>query len=205
MFSSSSEATLVNPEPPTALVFTKSSTLNTTLLMNNRPYFKVSTLDAAGARTTITNVETNELLVTMKKRILQSDIVKFANKYGGKSLKQKDWLVETKMADGYPKWTIHTPIGNFVWRKDIVYRLALCPENDLDHPIAYSQFPTVEDRSIPLTLLLTRGTESFRDEIVASFLILEQHIRMEEKTMGIAGAQFANAGVSAQMSFAGGY
>ncbi|KDR82171.1 hypothetical protein GALMADRAFT_222045 [Galerina marginata CBS 339.88] len=205
MFPSSSQVTLVNPDPPTALVFTKSSTLNTTLLNNNKPYFKVSTLDAAGARTTRTNVETNELLVTIKKRTLHSDTIKFANKHEWKSLKQKDWLVDGKLADGFPKRTIRTPVGSFVWRRDVVYRLALCPENDLDHPVTYTQFPTMEDRSTPWALLLTRGTESFRDEIVASFLILEQHLRMEEKATGVAGAQFASASVSAQMSFAGGY
>ncbi|KDR82288.1 hypothetical protein GALMADRAFT_240780 [Galerina marginata CBS 339.88] len=196
---SSSEVTLVNPSPPTKLTFTKPGTLNNTLLLDNRPYFKVATLDPAGARTTITDAQTNELLVTIKRKSFQSDTIKFAHRYGGKSVKQKDWLVAGNMEDGSPKWTIQTSVGDFIWRRDIVYRLALCPENDIEHPVAYCQFPTLEDRSISWALLLTRGTESFRDEIVASFLILEQVLRIEEKNLGVSGYIMSN--MQAQMAF----
>ncbi|PPQ97200.1 hypothetical protein CVT26_000710 [Gymnopilus dilepis] len=198
---SSSEVTLINPEPPTVLKFSSPSVLNNVVSLNGKPIFMVSTLDAAGAQTKITDAQSKELLTVIKKKTFQPDTVQFTHKYDGKPLKQREWLVPGKFEDGRSKWTIHIPLGRFVWRTDVVHRLALCPENDLEHPVAYSQFPTFDDPSPPFALLLNRGTEPYRDEILASFLILEQHLRMDEKSMSVASGRMAYySGVSAQMA-----
>ncbi|KAF8162647.1 hypothetical protein B0H34DRAFT_651301 [Crassisporium funariophilum] len=178
MFESESQETLVNVEPRTELVFTTSSVMNTSLLFHHRPTLNIATKDAAGALTLITDLQTNELLVTIKRRTLHPDTVKFAYRYDGKAVKIKDWMQEGKMEDGRLKWTMNTPVGRFVWRKDVALRLALWAENDGLHPIAWSQLKT---EYVPHALVLERGTEIFRDEIVASYLILEQQMRIEEK------------------------
>jgi len=173
-----SQATLVAPDSTTALIFSKPSAINTTLLWNGRPLTTISTIDAGAERTTISDAETNELLVTIQRRALLADTVTFTRHYGGRSFKLKDWLKEETLENGHTTWTIQTPVGNFLWRTDVTLRLALCPESNLEHSIAWAQLHT---ESTPFGLILARGTELFRDEIVASFLILEQRMRMREK------------------------
>ena len=141
---SSSEVTLINPEPPTALKFSSPSVLNNVVSLNGKPIFMVSTLDAAGAQTKITDAQSKELLAVIKKKTFQPDTVQFTHKYDGKPLKQREWLVPGKFEDGRSvflwqsfsitlltstvnrsKWTIHIPLGRFVWRTDVVHRLVV--------------------------------------------------------------------------------
>jgi hypothetical protein len=98
-FQTGSEVTLVNVESVIELVFTKASVINTTLLYHNKPYLKVSTNDIASAVTTITDVQANQLLVTIKRRDFRSDIITFTNLYDGKSVNIKDWMQERKLTN----------------------------------------------------------------------------------------------------------
>ena len=54
----------------------------------------------------------------------------------------------------------------------------LCSENDLDNTLAWVQLGT---QTKPYALILKRGTENIRDDIVASYIMLEQKMRMKEK------------------------
>jgi len=177
-FQAGSEVTLINVDPITELVLAKESVTNTTLLRHNKPCLKVSTNGKDGAITTITDVQTNQLLVTIKRRDFRSDIISFTNLYGGKPVKVKDWIQEKKPTNQRSQWKINTTAGSFTWRTDVVLRLTLCSENDLDHPIAWVQPKTETKR---YALVMKGGTENFRDEIVASYIILEQRMRMKEK------------------------
>ena len=98
-FRAGSEVTLVNVESIIELIFAKASVINTTLLYHNEPYLKVSTNDIASAVTTITDVQANQLLVTIKRRDFRSDIITFTNLYGGKSVNIKDWMRERKLTN----------------------------------------------------------------------------------------------------------
>ncbi|KIM46937.1 hypothetical protein M413DRAFT_23258 [Hebeloma cylindrosporum] len=189
-----SQITLVNPDPPIELVFSKfNSMLNNNIFINGRPHYKIVTIDP---HTTITDVQTNELLVRIKRRTLHADAITFTHHYGGNPLKLKQWVVDSgKTLEGYRKWTIETPLGVFVWRIDPVLRLSLCPGRDLDHPVAWVQLPT---GTLPFALLLKRGTEGFRDQILASFIILEQLLRLEEKVMTKARGYFQDPRIGAQ-------
>jgi len=138
----------------------------------------VSTNDIANAITTITDVQANQLLVTIKRRDFFSDLITFTNLYGGKSVNVKDWMQERKLENGRLQWRINTAIGSFIWRIDVVLRLTLCSENDLNNAVAWVQLRT---ESKPYALILKRGTESIRDHIVASYIMLEQKMRMKEK------------------------
>ena len=96
-----SQITLVNPDPPTELVFSKvDSMLNNSILLQGRPYFKITTVDPSGANTTITDAQTNELLVSIKRRTLHADAITFVQHYGGKSLKLKKWVIESGKTQG---------------------------------------------------------------------------------------------------------
>lgn len=98
-FQAESEVTLA-VEPITELVFTKASIINTALLRYNKPCLKVSTIDTARAVTTITDVQANQLLVTIKRRDFRPDIITFTKSlYGGKSVNVKDWLQECNIAN----------------------------------------------------------------------------------------------------------
>ncbi|KAF4615430.1 hypothetical protein D9613_003540 [Agrocybe pediades] len=75
-----SDVTLLNPDPPTELVFTKNSTLNTTLLLNGRPRYKIETVDAALSKTDIKdlrggNAENGKVVVKLRKRLLLGDTI----------------------------------------------------------------------------------------------------------------------------------
>jgi len=101
MDANKSQVTLVNPDPPTELVFSKfNSVLNNNILLNGRPCFKIATVDPAGAHTTIIDVQTNALLVSIKRRTLRADVITFKDHYGGKSLKLKQWVVESGKTQG---------------------------------------------------------------------------------------------------------
>lgn len=100
MFSSESQITLVNPEPTTELTLSIRSVLNTTLLVEGKPVISISTPDPAASVTKITDLTTNQLLVTIKRRAFRSDAIIFEKRYSGESLKLKDWLQETKTSDG---------------------------------------------------------------------------------------------------------
>ena len=92
MFHSGSQATLVNPQPPIEFVCSKHSVLNTLLLRDGKPFYSISTLDKSVSCTRITDLRTQELLVTIQRRLLASDTITFTQRYGGEKLKLKEWL-----------------------------------------------------------------------------------------------------------------
>ena len=92
MFHSGSQATLVNPQPPIEFVCSKHSVLNTLLLRDGKPCYSISTLDKSVSCTRITDLRTQELLVTIQRRWVASDAITFTQRYGGDKLKLKEWL-----------------------------------------------------------------------------------------------------------------
>ncbi|KAF9481295.1 hypothetical protein BDN70DRAFT_991980 [Pholiota conissans] len=180
MFSSDSQTTLVSSEQTTELTLSTKSILNTLLLTKGKPSIAISTVDPAGAVTKIINLATGQLLATIKRRTFLPDVVKFEQLYNGEPLKIREWLLEVKISGQYTKWIVNTPSGTFVWHVHKIFRLALFPENDSENPIAWLQL----DGSF--SLVLKRSTEGFRDEIITSFVILEQQMRLEEKKISKA-------------------
>jgi len=99
-----SEVTLINPDPPAEVIFTKYSTLNTTILFNGRPRYEVETRDAGLSKTDIKDLGRGEgeLIVKLRRKALLGDTVEFVTNGMGmkKAMKQKDWLIEGKFGDG---------------------------------------------------------------------------------------------------------
>ncbi|KAF9528265.1 hypothetical protein CPB83DRAFT_906989 [Crepidotus variabilis] len=76
------------------------------------------------------------------------------------------------------QWTfIATDTGNFIWKTSSQYRLALFSEDDSRQPIAFTYR---SDRAQPPVLNLQGGSRIL-DDILVSFVVLEQRMRMKEK------------------------
>ncbi|RXW16629.1 hypothetical protein EST38_g9222, partial [Candolleomyces aberdarensis] len=79
-----SQVTLINPETTLELVLEKPAyPLNTRLLVNGKPWFKISTVDRDANITNITDLRTNEVVATIRRRMFLSDKVKFPRRFGG--------------------------------------------------------------------------------------------------------------------------
>ena len=104
MYSSSddlnSQATLVNPEPPLEFIFSSSKPLNSNLLLDGSPRYKIETLDLNQWESDVTDTRTNELVVSVRKLLFLPDYVRFPAKNGGKPLRRSKWLVQSKAKNG---------------------------------------------------------------------------------------------------------
>ncbi|TFK35455.1 hypothetical protein BDQ12DRAFT_688175 [Crucibulum laeve] len=172
-----SQITLVNPAPPVALVFNMSSTLNTTLFAHSKPMYRVRS-DRAGARTDIYDIQAKSIVGTIKRKEVFSDTVTFPHRNSGKPIKVRKWLRSTRTPGGFSSMTLETESGLFIWRLDTSLRLVLYREDDLDSPISYVKSSSPNSH---LILVLKSGSEDIREEIIVSFLILEQKLRVQEK------------------------
>ncbi|KAJ3519057.1 hypothetical protein NMY22_g13368 [Coprinellus aureogranulatus] len=96
-----SQTTLVNPsEAYLELVVEKSSILNTRLLVDGRPRYKISTTDRDAAHTKVFDLRTNQEISSYKHRAVFPDQVKFTRRFGGRSFKKDEWMVKTKLDTG---------------------------------------------------------------------------------------------------------
>ncbi|RXW12974.1 hypothetical protein EST38_g12883 [Candolleomyces aberdarensis] len=172
-----SQVTLINPETTLELVLEKPAyPLNTRLLVNGKPWFKISTVDRDANITNITDLRTNEVVATIRRRMFLSDKVKFPRRFGGKSVKKDDWMSKVKLSTGQNAWVINSESGKFLWKWDSAQRLILTPENNTDHTLAF-----VKDEPPVLALCVKRSAEGSLDEIIPGFVILEQRMKTDTK------------------------
>ncbi|TFK34889.1 hypothetical protein BDQ12DRAFT_689008 [Crucibulum laeve] len=189
-----SQITLVNSASESVdLVFEKPSisSLHNTVYLNSRPLYTITTRARDGAQTKVFDVSTTHLAITIDRSVFFSDKITFADRNDGKAIKVNDWMKETKIPKQHPIHVMETPYGKFTWKVDVVHRHALYSEADPENPIAYMKPAT---SSSPMALHLESGTESFREEILGSFLLVEQRMRMKEKesTIGYGVAMEAS-------------
>ncbi|KAJ6626147.1 hypothetical protein B0H10DRAFT_1999209 [Mycena sp. CBHHK59/15] len=170
-----SQLTLVNPAPPTFLTFGTNSMINTTLFLDTRPAYTISTA-LQGSTTEIADAGSKEVLARIVRKEVLPDTVAFA---GGKEIRVSKWLRKAKLPDGFSASEIDTEVGKCYLRMHREYRLALFTEYDLDTPVAH--WERHSDPFAPPTLVLYSGTENFRPQIVAAFTIMELKMRMTEK------------------------
>ncbi|KAJ7086205.1 hypothetical protein C8R44DRAFT_821152 [Mycena epipterygia] len=175
-----SQLTLVDPSPPISLIFDTNSMTNATLSLNSIPAYTIST-DSRGTSTELRAAGTGEVLVRIVRKGMFPDTIAFPNIHGGKDVRLNKWLKSAaKLPDGSPVSVIETEVGKCFLRKYRLYRLALFTETDMEAPVAHLQRPTVAT-PLPLALILQPGTETFRPEIIAAFIVQEQKTRMEEE------------------------
>jgi hypothetical protein len=131
--------------PFVKLSFSNRTTVNTSITVNGTPYYKISTVDTAGAVTNIKNPRTCALISTINRRTLHPDSVTFAQRYDGRALKVKEWLVKSieesvtlfyvlksselllteSMRLSRTKWTIQTGGTTLTFLWDISNRLVV--------------------------------------------------------------------------------
>ena len=96
-----SHSTLVNPEAPIELVCATNDSLNTYLLVNGVPRYKIFTPGPGEwSPGTVTDLETKEVIVKIPKRLLGPDTVIFPGKYEGKEMKKRKWLARSVVKSG---------------------------------------------------------------------------------------------------------
>ncbi|PPQ99180.1 hypothetical protein CVT24_009271 [Panaeolus cyanescens] len=162
----------------TALTFSRNTILNGTVYLNGEPAFSVVT-SKSNSRTDICYLPSNSTIATIRRRELFSDTVKFPARNGGSSVPIKQWLPSTTLPNNRMECTsLVTDLGNFVWRTDVTYRLALFLEHDANHPVAFMIRTRPPE---PLVLHIRDGSEGMIEDVLVSFIILEQRIRMKEK------------------------
>ncbi|KAJ7099136.1 hypothetical protein C8R44DRAFT_859494 [Mycena epipterygia] len=187
LFYASDEAlTLVNPTPgPIFLTFGTDSMLSATLFLNGRPAYTISTA-LAGSPTelrtagTSSDSEESEPLARIACNAFLPDTIAFPASSASK-MRLSKWLRRCTLADGLEVHMIETDAGKCVLKPDLVHRLALFAEHDLQTPVAHWQRRAA---GAPLSPVLYAGTESFRAQIIAAFIVLELRMRMAEKAEG---------------------
>ncbi|KAJ7081017.1 hypothetical protein C8R44DRAFT_68756 [Mycena epipterygia] len=177
-----SQLTLVNVAQPVFLTFTSDNMINTTLLLNSRPAYTISTA-LQGSTTEIRAAGTSELLARISRKEILPDTITFPNLNEGKEMRLSKWLRRVKLEDGLHAHAIETEVGNCLLKKHPVHRLALFTEYDLESPVAHWERP---DKTSPLSLVLYSGTENFHAPIIAAFTVQELKMRMAEKANLVA-------------------
>jgi len=88
-------------EAPTMELVIEKPTLpaNSRLLLNGVPRFKISTVDRNHAITEVFDLQTNTVIAKLKRRSWFPDQVKFANRFGGKPIKQEEWMLPIQSND----------------------------------------------------------------------------------------------------------
>lgn len=93
-----STETLVNPTPPTTLIFDRNSVLFATLHTRAGPKYRVTT-NSSVTRTDLCNVADEQVLGSIKRREIMPDVVLFPHR-GKKSLRLNKWLKKQKAQPG---------------------------------------------------------------------------------------------------------
>ncbi|KAF9036861.1 hypothetical protein BJ165DRAFT_1532952 [Panaeolus papilionaceus] len=190
-----STETLVNPTPPTTLIFDRNSVLFATLHTRAGPKYRVTT-NSSVTRTDLCNVADEQVLGSIKRREIMPDVVLFPHR-GKKSLRLNKWLKKQKAQPGAsPSAILEAQSGRFVWRWGVDnYRLSLYEDNPSQSaPIAYCR--VLHDPPTIALILQSNLDEPLRIEVITSFLVMEHRLRMKEKSIrgdsiyGPLGGQF---------------
>ncbi|KAH7917820.1 hypothetical protein BV22DRAFT_1100827 [Leucogyrophana mollusca] len=182
-----STLTLVNPTSPTQYYFSASSLKNTSIFVKpSRPVYTVTTALKADKRTELKDARTGRTIAIWERREFLPDTIAFPDRDNGSTAHVNKWLDKTKLSDGYPVHVMQTAHGSLVWKSNAEYRLGLYPNDNLDQPLAYYQLNIPGENP---ALVIESAGEQIRDDIIASFLILEQRLRMLDKNINVGGGK----------------
>ncbi|KAF8957762.1 hypothetical protein BDZ97DRAFT_1669372 [Flammula alnicola] len=159
-------------------IFDRNSVINATLYSGGSPSYTIIT-SKSGTRTDVCDIPGKCVVATIKRREILADTIKFTNRNDGKAVAINKWLRPTVVPSHVePCTSLVTDVGYFVWKTDAAHRLALYSEDDAQVPLA---FMTRVRPPEPLVLVLKDGCEEMVEDILVSFIILEQRLRMKEK------------------------
>ncbi|KAJ7843742.1 hypothetical protein B0H14DRAFT_3139499 [Mycena olivaceomarginata] len=177
-----SQITLVTSTPPISLVFATDSMINTTLQLNSRAAYTIST-KLEGTTTEIRASGSGELVARICRNGILPYTVAFPSSNGKKDIRLSKWLHPYKLDGVSLAHRIETELGNCVLKVHPTYRLALFLESDFETPIAHW---ARSEESSQLLLVLCSGTEKFVPQIIAAFTIQELKMRNQEKSDRVA-------------------
>ena len=165
-----SKPSFTNNEVPVELVFSNGDPLNTLVLLHGRPRYRIFTGDVDQWETDVTDLYTNQVIVSVRKRSFLPDKVMFPGRrdMNGKmrEVRKSKWLVEGKDQSGryagdpsplqlsneYPRaicrfaWTVANDRGTFMWRMDPVMRLVVRGRIDFKYLATMTEFFSFSSR-----------------------------------------------------------
>lgn len=181
--------TPTNPTPPKSYNFSREDMKNTKIFNNQpaSPLYSVVTDIKSDKRTDIFDARGNRLLARVDRRDILPDTITFPNRNNGSSINLSKWLQKSKLEDGHHVHSIETAHGTYVWKSNADYRLALYRKGDMSSPVAHLQRGT---RTQNFAVIMQGEAELIRDDVIVSFLILEQRLRISEKHIDVGGGKF---------------
>ncbi|KIK43807.1 hypothetical protein CY34DRAFT_81144 [Suillus luteus UH-Slu-Lm8-n1] len=182
--------TPTNPTPPSKSYNFSREDMKNTKIFNNQPaspLYSVVTDIKSDKRTDIFDARGNRLLARVDKRDILPDTITFPNRNNGSSINLSKWLQKSKLEDGHHVHSIETAHGTYVWKSDANYRLALYRKGDMSSPVAHLQQGS---RTQNFAVIMQGEAELIRDDVIVSFLILEQRLRISEKHIDVGGGKF---------------
>ncbi|KAG0701080.1 hypothetical protein DFH29DRAFT_982856 [Suillus ampliporus] len=184
-----STTTLVNPAPPKSYNFSLENMKNTKIFNNQpaSPLYSVVTDIKSDKRTDIFDARANRLLARIDRRDILPDNITFPDRNSGSSINLSKWLQKSKLETGHHVHSIETAHGTYVWKSDANYRLALYRKGDMSNPVAHLQLGS---RTQNFAVIMQGEAELIRDDVIVSFLILEQRLRVFEKNIEVGGGKF---------------
>ncbi|CAA7261026.1 unnamed protein product [Cyclocybe aegerita] len=165
---------------PRSYYFDRNSVINSTLYCNSQPSYTIMT-NKSGTRTDVCDIATQSVVATIKRREVFADTIKFPARNNGTSVAINKWLrpITHSPYHAEPSISLVTDVGNFVWESDAAHRLALYAEEDHQVPVAF--FSRNRQPQDAIVLVMKSGAEEMVEDVIVSFIILEQRLRMKEK------------------------
>ncbi|KAH7905303.1 hypothetical protein BJ138DRAFT_1165041 [Hygrophoropsis aurantiaca] len=193
-----STLTLVNPSPPTQYTFSTNNIKNAVIFARPFPspgqaqraqnVYTVSTELKSDKRTELTDTASGRLVAVWERRDILPDTVTFPDRDNGSTTSVSKWLSKGKLPDGMPVHVMQTAYGPLVWKSDATYRLGLFIENNLLQPVAYYQLDLHANANA--NLVIDANAEQIRTDIIFSFIILEQRLRVSDRNINVGGGKF---------------
>ncbi|KAG2134502.1 hypothetical protein DEU56DRAFT_409007 [Suillus clintonianus] len=177
-----STTTPENPAPPKSYNFSLDNMKNTKIFNNQpaSPLYSVVTDVKSDKHTDIFDLRGNRLLARIDRRDILPDTITFPYRNGGYSIYLSKWLQKSKLENGHHIHAIETALGTYVWKSDAEYRLALYRKGDMSKPVVHLQQGT---RTQNFAVIMQGEAELIRDDVIVSFLMLEQRLRISEKNI----------------------
>ncbi|KAK7040279.1 hypothetical protein VNI00_009746 [Paramarasmius palmivorus] len=178
-------STLVDPayhiSQTNRLTFDQNNIRNTTISIQSSPaYILKTTAGTLGTKTELIDALTKQPIGSIERKELLPDVVKLKSVDNSKPIKLNKWLHKVKLPDGSTGTKVNiSSQSQFIWKTHTVHRLALYPESS-------DTFTACMEPATPsssLALLIFPGAMQYADQIILSFLALEQELRMSDNSM----------------------
>ncbi|KAJ8587867.1 hypothetical protein M405DRAFT_793793 [Rhizopogon salebrosus TDB-379] len=164
--------------------------MKNTKIFNNQPalpLYSVVTDLKSDKRTEIFDARADRLLARIERNNILPDTITFPSRNDGSSINLSRWLQKGKLEDGHQIHAIETGHGTYMWKSDRELRLALYRKDDMSNHVAHLQEGS---RTQNFAVIMQPEAQLIRDDVIISFLILEQRLRVSEKNVNVGGGKY---------------